>query len=114
MDLGDERARRVDRLQAAALGLGVDGRRDAVGGEDGDGALGDRVVELVDEDRAALAQLGDDVLVVHDLLADVDRRAVQLERALDGLDGAVDAGAVAAGAGEQELLDGRRSSTVPV
>jgi hypothetical protein len=35
-----------------------------VGGEDGHRALGHRVVELVDEDRPALAQLGDDVLVV--------------------------------------------------
>ena len=57
-------------------GVGVDGRRDAVGGEDGHRALGDRVVELLDEDRAALAQLLDDVLVVDDLLAHVDRRAV--------------------------------------
>ena len=64
------------------------------------------VVELVDEDRAALAQLLHDVLVVHDLLAHVDRRAVELERALDGLHGAVDAGAVAARGGEEELLDG--------
>ena len=106
VDLGHQRAGRVDRLQAAALGLGVDRRRDAVGGEDGDRALGDRVVELLDEDRAALAQLLDDVLVVHDLLAHVDRRAVELERALDGLHGAVDAGAVAARGGEQELLEG--------
>ena len=106
VDLGDQRARRVDRPQRAPLGVGVDGRRDAVGGEDGDRALGDRVVELLDEDRPALAQLRDDVLVVDDLLAHVDRRAVQLERALDGLHGAVDAGAVAARRGEQELLDG--------
>ena len=106
VDLGHERAGRVDRLQAAALGVGVDGRRHAVGGEDGHRALGDRVVELVDEDRAALAQLLDDVLVVDDLLAHVDGRAVELERALDGLHGAVDAGAVAARRGEQELLDG--------
>ena len=31
VDLGDQRAGRVDRAQAAALGVGVDGRRDAVG-----------------------------------------------------------------------------------
>ena len=92
--------------QVALLGVGVDGRRDAVGGEDGGGALGDRVVELLDEDRAALAQLRDHVLVVDDLLAHVDRRAVELERALDGLHGAVDAGAVAARRGEQQLLGG--------
>ena len=94
--LRDERARRVDGLQAAALGVRVDGGRHAVGGEDGRRALGDRLVELLDEDRAALAQLRDDVLVVHDLLADVHGRAVEVERALDGLDGPVDAGAVAA------------------
>ena len=104
MDLGDERAGGVDRLQVAALGVGVDGRRDAVGAEDRDRALGDRVAELLDEDRAAVAQLLDDVLVVHDLLAHVHGRAVQLERALDGLHRAVDAGAVAARSGEQDLL----------
>ena len=104
MDLGHERARGVDRPQLPALGVGVDRGRDAVGGEDRDRALGDRVVELVDEDRAALAQRLDDVLVVDDLLAHVDRRAVQVERALDGLDRAVDARAVAARRREQELL----------
>ena len=104
VDLGDERAGRVDRLQAALGGVGVDRGRDAVGGEDGDRALGDRVVELLDEDGAAGAQLLDDVLVVDDLLAHVDGRAVQLERALDGLHGAVDAGAVAARGGEEQLL----------
>src|SRR6185295_15085180 len=79
-------------------------RRDAMGGEDGDRALGDRVLQLVDEDRAALAQRGHDVLVVDDLLADVDRRAVQLERALDRLHRPVHARAVAARSGEEQLL----------
>jgi hypothetical protein len=77
-----------------------------VGREDGRRALGDRVVELLDEDRAALAQLSHDVLVVHDLLADVDRRAVELERALDGLDRTVDARAIPARGGEQQPLGG--------
>ena len=84
-----------------------------MGGEHRDGALGDRVVELVHEDRAALAQLRDHVLVVDDLLAHVDGRAVELERALDGLHGAVDAGAVAARGGQQELLDGHAASVRP-
>ena len=78
-------------------------RGDAVGGEDDDRALG-HLGLLLDEDRAALAQLLDDVLVVDDLLAHVDGRAVELERALDRLHGAVDARAVAARRGEQELL----------
>ena len=59
---------------------------------------------LLDEHGAALTQLLDHVLVVDDLLAHVDRRSVQLERALDGLYGAVDAGAVAARCGEQQLF----------
>src|SRR5207247_2249505 len=78
----------------------------AVRGEDGHRSLGDRVVELVDEDGSPLSQLLDDVLVVDDLLAHVHRRAVELERALDRLHGPVDAGAVAARRGEQELLGG--------
>ena len=106
MDLRHQRARRVDRRQAALGRLRVHRRRHPVRGEDGRRARRDRVVDLVDEDRAALTQLLDDMLVVDDLLAHIDRRAVQLERALDGLHGTVDAGAVAARRGEQELLDG--------
>ena len=71
--LGHQRAGRVDRLEAAGLGLLVDDRGDAVGGEDDGGALG-HLVGLVDEDRAALLERRDDVLVVHDLLAHVDGR----------------------------------------
>ena len=54
------------------------------------------IVLVVDEDRAARLEVADDVEVVDDLLPDVDRRAVVLERALDGLHGPVDARAVAA------------------
>jgi hypothetical protein len=102
--LGDERAGRVDRAQPALQGVGMDRGRDAVSREDGHRALGDLVAELLDEHRAALGELLDNVLVVDDLLAHVDGSAVQLERLLDRLDGAVDAGAVAARSGEQELL----------
>ena len=106
VDLGDQRAGRVDREQAAlARRSAWTRRRDAVGGEDDRGALGDLGL-LLDEDRAALAQLLDHVLVVDDLLAHVDGRAVELERALDGLHGPVDARAVAARARAQEELLG--------
>ena len=43
-----------------------------------------------------------DVLVVHDLLAHVDRGAVQVERLLDGDHGPVDARAVAPRRGQQD------------
>ncbi len=101
VDLGHQRAGGVDRAQPAGGGIVVDRRGDAVGGEDDHLALRDLGL-LLDEDRAPRGELLDHVLVVDDLLADVDRRPVQLERALDRLDGAVDPGAVAAGRGEQD------------
>ena len=80
--------------------------RHAVRGEHQQRTLG-HLVGVVDEDRAALLERLDDVPVVDDLLAHVDGRAVLLEGLLDGLDGAVDAGAVAAGLGQQDALAGR-------
>ena len=64
---------------------------------------------LVDEDGATLAELLDDVLVVDDLLADVDGRAVQVECVLDGLNGAIDPRAIAARGREQNPLRGMRN-----
>ena len=90
----------------------MDGRGDAVGGEDDHLALG-HLGLLLDEDRAALGELLDDVLVVDDLLAHVDRRAVEVERALDRLHGAVDAGAVAARRGQQDPLRGGGAVWMP-
>src|SRR5919198_232655 len=101
--LRHERARGVDGLQVARRRLLVDFGGDAVRGEDHDRALGHLVV-LLDEYRAALLERLDDVQVVDDLLADVHRRAVVLQRVLDGLHRAVDAGTVAAGFGEQYPL----------
>ena len=110
VDLGHQRAGGVDGLELALLGLAVHLGRDAVGGEHHGRAVG-HLVELLDEDRAARLEVGDDVLVVHDLLADVDGCAVQVERLLDGDHRAVDAGAVAARRGEQHGLLGRRPAT---
>ena len=76
-------------------------RGDAVRGEDHQGTLGN-LVQLVDEDRPALLECLDDVPVVHDLLAYVDGRAVQVERLLDGHDRPVDTGAVPTRRGEQD------------
>ena len=102
MHLADERAGCVEHPQAACLRVAVDLRRDPVGGENHRAALGH--VELgVDEDRAPVGKLGDDVAVVHDLLAHVDRRAEMVERPLDRVHGPVDAGAVAARRCQHEL-----------
>ena len=72
----------------------------AVRGEDDRGAVGD-LVELVDEDGALTLQVGDDVRVVHDLAADVDRPRVAPQGQLDDVDGPVDAGAERARSGQQ-------------
>ena len=104
VDLGDQRAGGVDRVQArASAALAWTLGRHAVRREHHRGALGHLGLGL-DEHRPAVAQLLDHVLVVDDLLADVDRRAVELERALDRLHGAVDARAVAARRREQQLV----------
>ncbi len=105
VDLGDQRTGRVDHVELARGGVLVHARRDAMGREDGRRALGHLALGL-DEDRPALTQLRDDVLVVHDLLAHVHGRAVELQRALDGLHSAIDTCAVAAWRGEQQLLRG--------
>jgi hypothetical protein len=106
VDLGDQRAGGVDRPQAPRLGVLVHGRGDAVGGEDDHLSLR-HLGLLLDEDRAPLGELLDDVLVVDDLLADVDGGAVAVERPFDRLDGTVDAGAVAARGGQQDPPRGR-------
>jgi hypothetical protein len=101
--LGDQRAGRVDRVQVALAGLLVHLRGDPVRGEDHRGTLRYLVV-LLDEDRALALQRLHHVLVVHDLFPHVDGCAVEFERALDGLHGSVDAGAVSARPGQQHPL----------
>src|SRR5690606_30575269 len=70
------------------------------------------LVELLDEDRAALLEIVDHVAVVHDLVAHVDRRAEGLDGALDDLDGAIDAGAEAAGVGEDDIHGGHSTPAI--
>jgi hypothetical protein len=104
--LGDERARRVDRPQTARTRALAHGGADAVCRED-DARAGRHVLLALDEDRAAALEVADDVDVVDDLLADVDRLAEASERVLDRAHGAVDAGAVAPRRHEHELSHGQ-------
>ena len=93
--LGYQRAGGVEDGQAARGRLGAHGARDAVGGKH-QRIAGRDVIELLDEDRALVAQVLDDIGVVDDFVTHVDRRAELLQGALDDVDGAVDAGAKAA------------------
>ena len=100
--LGHQRAGGVEHLEAARVGLAAHVERHAVGREDHGRARRD-LVELLDEDRALGAQVLDHELVVHDLVAHVDRRAVDGERAFHDLDGAIDAGAEPARLGQKDF-----------
>ena len=95
VDLGDQRAGGVEHRQAAGGGFFLDAAGHAMGAEDGHGARR-HLAQILDENRAFGLQALDHVFVVHDLVADIDRRAVFLQRPLDDLDGAHDAGAKAA------------------
>src|SRR5512142_3342648 len=59
-------------------------------------------VQFLDEACALVLQRVDDMLVVDDLVADVDGLAELLQRALDDVDGANDAGAKSTGLGEND------------
>ncbi len=61
------------------------------------------LIQLVDENRTHSAQPIDDIAVVDDLVAHVDRCAEALERELDDLDRAVHAGAESARIGDKDL-----------
>jgi len=102
MDLGHQRTGGVEHEQAARLRLAAHRLGHAVRGEDDRGARR-HLLEPFDEHRTLGAQVGHHVRVVHDLVADVHRRAVHLQRPLDDLDRAIDAGAEAARLGEQHL-----------
>ena len=103
VNLRDERAGRVDGLQAALSGRIDNGRRHSMSTEDDMRALG-HLIDFLDEHCALRLELAHDVDVVHDLLAHVDGGTVSFERLLDGDHRTIDACAVPAGRGEQDLL----------
>jgi hypothetical protein len=107
MDFGDQRAGRVDHRQVAFGGGVLHLAGDAVGGEHRDRAIGD-FGDFIDKDRTTGAEVFDDVAVVNDFVADVDRRAEFDQGALDDFDGALDAGAEAARLGEHDFHGGAR------
>ena len=102
VDLRNERTGRVHRPKAAIGRPIPDGEGDPVGGEDHDAALRD-LVDGLDEDRPLRPQAVDDAAVVDDLVADVDGRAEDPERALHDLDGPIRPGAESPGHRKHDL-----------
>src|SRR5579863_1821832 len=98
-----QRAGSIDDGEVALLALLANLRRYAVRAENGAGA-GRYFLEFLDEDCAQIAEFVHDVLVVHDFLADIDRRPIEVERYLDHVDGAHHAGAKTAGLEKVDLL----------
>lgn len=108
MYLRDERTGGIDYTQITCPRR-VDHRsRDAMRAEHRD-SPGGNIGDVFDEHGAASRKVGNDVPVVDDLMENIDRRSVHLERTLGNLDRPRHPRAKAAGLGEQ-YIHHRRSS----
>ena len=113
--LGDERTGRVEGEEPAALRLLGHRLRHPMRREhDGRARIGN-LGQVLDEDGALGAQAVHHVPVMHDLVAHIDRGAVERERPFDRLDGAHHAGTEAARRAQHDVEDrlpGRRSGGI--
>ncbi len=85
MDLGHQRAGGIEDRQATCGRFLLHAPRDAVGAEYGDGERRD-FRQILNEDCTLIFQAFDDVFVVHDLVAHINRRPILFEGALDDFD----------------------------
>ena len=97
-----QRTGRVDHLQTPNAGVVLDLAGHAVGAEYRDGAPRN-FRDFLDEASALVAQAVDDMLVVDDFVANVDGRAINLQRALDDIDRADHPGAEPPGLRQNHL-----------
>ena len=104
MDLGDERAHRVDDVAAALAGRGDDLGRRPVGRQHDRRARRD-VGDVVDEHHALALEALDDQAVVDDLVVAVDGRLERADHPHQRLDGHLDAGAEPSRLGQEHLFD---------
>src|SRR5690606_27508076 len=102
MHLGDQRAGGVEHFQAAAGSFILYRLGDAVGAEDYQFVVG-HFVQLVNKDRAPVAQVVDHELVVNHFVAHVDGCSEHVQRAVYNFYGAVYAGTEATGVSESDL-----------
>jgi len=102
MHLRHERACRVDGVEIALLGRFANRGGDAVRAVEDDGVRGN-LVNVIDEDDAALFEAFDDVAIVNDLVVDVKRSAEDLQSTFETVDGHIDAGTKPARIGEDDF-----------
>src|SRR5262245_16790403 len=118
VDLGHQRTGRVQYRQLPLDGLVLDALGDPMGAENRYRVRGD-LGQVLDEPGALGLEALNNVLVVHDLVAHIDRRPIFLQGALDDLDGTNHAGAESPGLGQNhfhaKILSrrSRRTSLVP-
>ena len=102
MHFGDQRAGGIEYPQPARGGFLAHRLRHAVRAEYDDAVVG-HLFQLLDENRSARAQIVHHVPVVHHLVAHVDRCAKHVQRAIDDINGAIDAGAKTPGIGQTNI-----------
>ena len=103
MDLSNQRAGGVDREDFARFGIFQNRLRHPMRGKDHRPRRIGHLVELLDENRALGLQPFDDIFIMHDLVTDIDGRAMDPERFLHRIDGAHDSGAETARRAKKDI-----------
>src|SRR3546814_882907 len=107
MNLGHQGASGIEYLKSHGLGLGPHRLGHAMRGKHHNGARR-RFVQFVDENGALLPQVLNHIAVMDNFVPHINWRAMQLERPLDNIDGAVDTGAKPPGLGQYDVDAGLR------
>ncbi len=103
MDLGHQRAGGVDREDFARSGVFQNHLRHTMRGKNHRLFRIWHLVELLDEYRTLGLQPFDDIFVMHDLVPDIDWRAMDPEGFLHRINGAHDSGAETARRAEKDI-----------
>ena len=106
MHLRDKRTGGIEHRQPTRLRISPDLLGHTMGRENAGGASR-YLVHLIDKNRAGFAQAIDNEPVVHNFVADINRRAQLVESAFNNLDGAIDAGTKTTGIGKQDIHEYR-------
>ena len=87
--LGDQRTGRIKYLKSATIRLVLDGTADSVRTKDHRGIVG-HLLEFFDKYRTAVAQAIHHIAVMNHLVANINRRAEDIDGTVDNLDRSID------------------------